>query len=165
MSLLFLFLIILQWLVLKANTQEENRGLIHSKIARLEQDEQIDISDEENIENTLEESDAPEDVTENTPSNNDADALSTIARTFDPASSLRWVETYMEESDSNPEEFCTIFDFIARSSSGNADNEVALIEANYPQNQGNLESFYRNLRNILHIILYLEFMIHSLEFL
>lgn len=55
----------------------------------------------------------------------------------------------MEATEGGSEEFCPDFTFIARSSTGNVDNEVALIQSNYGMNQGEEEGFYRDLRNRL----------------
>lgn len=55
----------------------------------------------------------------------------------------------MQEPSDTSEEFCPDFTYIARSSSGNVDNEVALIQSSFNINQGEEERFYRDLRNRL----------------
>lgn len=55
----------------------------------------------------------------------------------------------MERASDSSEEFCPDFTYIARSSSGNIDNEVALIQSNFNINQEEEERFYRDLQGHL----------------
>jgi hypothetical protein len=90
--------------------------------------------------------------------NNNADELEEEARVFNPVLRLQCVQDYMEEADAVDDGFCPDYNVIARSGSGNVDNEVSLIDAdqssnqlnsNSYQNQDRAESIYLSLRTDL----------------
>lgn len=81
----------------------------------------------------------------------DADDLApesdVIVSIFNAEKRLRCVQGYMTNSDVSSLEFCPNFVGIARSSSDNIDNELALISTNEESNAGRAQEIYRDLRS------------------